>query len=308
MTVKSNNSKPSVSVIIPFYAEAGWLKEAVDSALAQDYENCEIIVVNDGSPEDVKDFVMAYADQIRYCVKGNGGPASARNYGIEAAGGAYIAFLDSDDLWFPEKLSRQIAKMEEYSAEWSYTDYETFGENIPAKEKAMTKERKEGLYRHFSPYIGTPTVIVKKDFLDRCGLRFHEDFRYGQDALLWEQINYNAPALYIPEVLTGVRMRGGNAGKRAAVQIHARVKIYDECAATIPGYKKSRSLLYRFAMALCRFGGLFVNEKKAESNFVELTARVLFTLPYLLFKLDRKFSKPIAHVDPGRVSHERKES
>ena len=281
---------PLVSVVIPFYRGADWLCEAVDSVLMQDYDNIEVIVVNDGSPEDDAAFCERYADRVRYVRKENGGPASARNEGLRLAEGEYIAFLDSDDLWLPGKLMFQLQKMREYGAMWSYTDYETFGKGLPTQTKRMFPDRAEGLYPDFSMYIGTPTVMVSSAFLREHGLRFDSDLRYGQDALLWEQLSSLAPSLYLPNVLARVRLRGANAGSRAAVQLHARVEIYDKCVETIPGYKEKHSCLYRAAIALCRFGGRFVRTDKADRKGTELLAKLLFTVPYLMFRADRKRS------------------
>ena len=97
-----------VSVIIPFYNGITRLSEAVQSAINQTYNNLEIIIVNDGSPEDVSDFLEKYGDDIKYFYKENGGPASARNFAIQKATGDYIAFLDSDDIWLPTKTEKQI--------------------------------------------------------------------------------------------------------------------------------------------------------------------------------------------------------
>ena len=88
---------PEVSVIIPFYAGVDWLSEAVDSVLLQTFKDYEIIVVNDGSPENMTEFLTQYSNKIKYIKKENGGPSTARNVGIDAAIGKYIAFLDSDD-------------------------------------------------------------------------------------------------------------------------------------------------------------------------------------------------------------------
>ena len=283
------NNSPSVSVVIPFYSGRDWLCEAVESALSQDFKDYEIIVVDDGSAEDMTGFAEEYGERIRYHRKENGGPASARNLGIDLARGAYIAFLDSDDLWLPRKLSRQLSKMKEYGAVWSYTDYETFGEGLEAKPVRMHTNAGEGFVERFSPYIGTPAVIVSRSFLRENDLSFDTELRYGQDALLWERLNSLARPLYLPGIMSRVRLRGSNAGKRAAVQLKARVMIYDKCVETIPGYKQSHSLLYRSAIALCRFGSVFVrNDKKG--GFAEFSARALFVLPYLLFKLDRRLS------------------
>ena len=285
---ETNASKPKVSVVIPFYRGAGWLCEAVDSVLAQGCDNTEIIVINDGSEEDVTQFLEKHQQHILYIKTENKGAAAARNRGIQEATGEYIAFLDSDDLWTPEKLSYQTAKMIEHGALWSYTDYETFGEDVPTQKKEMSPGQAEGLYSCFSPYIGTPTVMVAKSLLSDNGFSFHEDFRYGQDALLWEQLIHTAPILYLPQVLSRVRIRGANAGRRAAVQLRARVAMYDKCCELIPGYREEHSLLFRTAIALCRFGCLFVNKEKMDTKPAENIARVMFAAPYLLFKLDRK--------------------
>ena len=286
--MNDQQTSPAVSVVIPFYSNAAWLCEAVDSVFAQDYDNYEIIVVNDGSPEDVTAFLKSYGEKIKYVKKENGGPASARNEGIRLAGGEYIAFLDSDDLWNPQKLSVQIEKMQAYQALWSYTDYEAFSDSAPGSLKRMHANGGEGFYRRFSPYIGTPAVMVSKKLLTDHGLFFDEDFRFGQDALLWERLNSISMPLYIPESLVKVRIRGNNAGRRAAVQIYTRVNIYDRCRECIDGYRKNCTLLYRFAMALCRFGRLFVNKNKLADPATERIARVMFALPYLLFKTERK--------------------
>ena len=101
----SDMKKPaSVSVIIPFYNETGWLSEAIESVLRQTYPIHEIIVINDGSKEDVSALLNLYEGKIKYFYKENGGPSSARNLGINLATGDYLSFLDSDDVWLPFSL------------------------------------------------------------------------------------------------------------------------------------------------------------------------------------------------------------
>lgn len=285
-----NNEAPLVSVVIPFYSNVKWLCEAVDSVIAQETKDYEIIVVNDGSKEDVSLFLSKYRDRVKYFYKENGGPATARNFGIKEAKGQYIAFLDSDDLWNVKKLAVQIELMKKYGADWSYTDYEIFGLNIKTSRKKM-QLKKEGLYSYVSPYIGTPTIIIRRSILIENSFLFCEDLRYGEDSVLWEQIINKVPILYIEQNLASVRIRGDNAGRRAAVQIIAKVKNYDKCVKLIPRYKKKKTLLYKLAILLCRFGCLFVREKKEKNRFVELIAKCLYVLPYIIFKIDFKINK-----------------
>lgn len=104
--------KVKVSVIIPTYNSVKYVTEAIDSVLAQTYENIEIFVIDDGSTDTTREVLQKYGDAIHYLYKENGGASSARNYGIENATGKYIAFLDADDIWMPEKVEKQVALME----------------------------------------------------------------------------------------------------------------------------------------------------------------------------------------------------
>ena len=243
-----------VSVVVPAYRCERTVEDAVRSALNGTVRDIEVIVVNDGSGEDVTAFLEKYSSKITYYIKENGGPASARNYGLSRARGEYIAFLDSDDLWTENKLGVQINKMKEQKARWSLTDYEIFGENISGEYRRVYSDGAERFIRNVPPYIATPTVVAERSLLCGNGLKFCEDLRFGQDVVLWEQLINISDALYIPQCLSRVRIRGANAGRRAAVQIHTRVDMYDKCAELIPDYKKTKSPLFRFATALCRFG------------------------------------------------------
>jgi glycosyltransferase involved in cell wall biosynthesis len=98
-----------VSVIIPCYNRAHIVRETIDSLLAQTYRNFEALVIDDGSTDDTRQVVSSYADgRIRYFYRANGGLSAARNSGLHAARGEFVAFLDSDDLWHPWKLAAQI--------------------------------------------------------------------------------------------------------------------------------------------------------------------------------------------------------
>jgi glycosyltransferase involved in cell wall biosynthesis len=102
-----------VSVIIPAYNAAGWVNRAIDSALAQTYPQREILVVNDGSTDTTAEVLADYGDSIQVLAQPNGGLSSARNLGISEAQGEFLAFLDADDYWLPEKLARQVACLQQ---------------------------------------------------------------------------------------------------------------------------------------------------------------------------------------------------
>ena len=109
---------PRVSVIIPAYHHAAFIGEAIDSVLAQTYRDFEIVVVNDGSPDETEEVLRPYIEsgKIRYLWQANQGAAAARNRGVEVAEGELLAFLDDDDQWLPDKLEWQVACLEESDA------------------------------------------------------------------------------------------------------------------------------------------------------------------------------------------------
>ncbi len=285
---ENTKNKSLVSVVIPFYNNTAWLCEAVDSVLKQTYRNFEIIVVNDGSPEDIAAFLAEYGDKINYYYQDNQGPASARNLGIEKAAGEFVAFLDSDDLWLPDKLKIQIDKMREYGAVWSCCSYETFGDNNP-REILMSKNAEE-YAQTYSKRIATPSVVIRADVLKtNTDLRFNKSIRYGEDSYLWMLLILSYPILSLNDILVKVRMRGTNAGKCAYAQINARANLWKirKAQAALFKHNKNVPLYYKIASEMCVAGckvlGL-LEKRTASQKTREYAARVLYLLPYIIFK------------------------
>jgi glycosyltransferase involved in cell wall biosynthesis len=99
---------PLISVIIPTFNRADFLQNAIESVLAQTYKQHEIVVVDDGSTDNTKELIVGYGNKIRFYYQRNKGPAIARNYGVQNSSGDLLAFLDSDDVWHADKLTRQV--------------------------------------------------------------------------------------------------------------------------------------------------------------------------------------------------------
>lgn len=136
-----------VSVIIPAYNAAAYIKETLDSVFAQTYPFYEIVVVNDGSPDTValEAVLEPYRDRIVYVTQENRGLAGARNTGLRTATGSLVALLDADDLWFPNYLEEQAGYLQEHpDVDLVYCDAEFFGENIPQGTYYMTVCPSEG--------------------------------------------------------------------------------------------------------------------------------------------------------------------
>ena len=178
--------KPLVSVIIPTFNRANVIKRAVISVLNQTFSDFECIVVDDGSTDET-DFVLSeFSSKIRVVKTENRGVAAARNFGAELAEGKFIAFLDSDDEWKKEKLSRQISYMKESGLKISQTD-EIWMRNGKFVNKSRKYIRPSGyiFYKCLEVCAVTPSSVVmeKELFFDYGG--FDESFPVCEDFDLW---------------------------------------------------------------------------------------------------------------------------
>ena len=106
-------TNPLVSIVIPVYNGSNYMREAIDSALAQTYPNIEILVVNDGSIDDTREIALSYGDRIRYFEKENGGVSTALNLGIRNMRGDYFSWLSHDDVYYPDKIGKQVEALKQ---------------------------------------------------------------------------------------------------------------------------------------------------------------------------------------------------
>ena len=170
-----------VSVIIPTYNRAILLREAIESILRQTYKDYEIIVVDDGSTDQTPDVLKEYKDKVRYIRQENKGPGDARNRGLAEADGRYIAFLDSDDIWFDFKLELQVAIMEKLPAiGYLCSDFsikKESGETIHCGLRTWQKKPRswEGIYEKNIKYssLDLPDIAPNGDFNIFCGNIYH---------------------------------------------------------------------------------------------------------------------------------------
>jgi glycosyltransferase involved in cell wall biosynthesis len=170
--VNPRKAMPRVSTIIPCYNRAKYICQAIDSALAQKDVDQEVIVVDDGSTDNTWELLERYGGRIRKFRQANAGPYRARNHGAEVATGEWLAFLDSDDEWLPEKLAKQLAVADE-SKHLIYTNRYNFGELRGAKELYSDNVKLwEGDI--FEPlllgnFITTSSVLMRKSWFERLG-------------------------------------------------------------------------------------------------------------------------------------------
>ena len=283
---------PKVSVIIPFYSNQLWLQEAIGSVLSQTYSNYEIIVINDGSKEDISKIEERFANQIKLIHQKNNGPGEARNNGIMHSTGKYIAFLDSDDIWLSDKLQEQINFMEENNFKWSHSDYIRFW-NIRNREKKVKCSINGDIFPKcliWNP-IATPCVIVNRQILlDHSDLRFKLGKGIGEDSYMWWKIGEKYELGYFPRSLVKVRIHGKNSALRADLQL----KVRGDLIGTIKNKKKKfRSLIiyyyYLITLYYCALSytvlSFLIKRLKLNEKFSSLIYKVAYTFPYINFKI-----------------------
>lgn len=197
-----------ISVVIPAYKAAGTIGRALDSVLIQTLPAAEILVVDDGSPDDLTAALAPYGNRVTVISKGNGGAASARNLGIEFSTGDYIAFLDADDYWEPHKLERQISAFSQY-AEVGLVAGQYF-EQPPGERRQfglvlgrgqfdrVLRLKREAAFRAATG-VWTGTVIVRRAVLGNQ--RFVSGLEPAEDRDLWVRLVARSAVYFISEPL-----------------------------------------------------------------------------------------------------------
>lgn len=206
-----------VSVIIPMYNSEKYINETIKSVLNQTYENKEIIIVDDGSSDSSASIVKAMAEKfgsiIKYYYQVNGGVSKARNNGIEKSNGKYIAFIDSDDLWLPDKLEKQVAKLKATKMKSCYCGFLYYYEES-AREKKEKINFAEGkiLYQVLSDrtWCSTITWIIEKELITNYKLMFHENCSFGEDFEFFIKIAALTEVACVKEYLSIARVRANS--------------------------------------------------------------------------------------------------
>ena len=200
-----------VSIITPSYNTARFIAETIKCVLAQTYPNWEMIIVDDCSTDDTDAVVGSFTDpRIRYLKnEKNSGAAVSRNRALREAKGKWIAFLDSDDLWEPEKLEKQISFMERNGYHFSYTLYREIDDDGVSLGTMWTGPKKIGKLKMYSfNYMGCLTVMYDREFV---GLVQIADLKKRNDYALWVKVVQKSPAYLLDEILATYRVRGAGS-------------------------------------------------------------------------------------------------
>lgn len=224
--------EPKVTIIIPVYNGSNFLAEAIDAALAQTYQNCEILVVNDGSTDGgtSEKIALSYGDKVRYYLKENGGVSSVLNYAFEKMTGEWFSWLSHDDLYYPEKIEKQIAFINELVDENPTLDIKkitvrTATESIDKDGKVIKTPSYRDVPKHEKP-IDTILNNISNYRLSGCSFLlpaaciadvggFNESIRTVSDVEYWYRLLFAGYEFYCltDDVLVKNRSHGKQVGK-----------------------------------------------------------------------------------------------
>ena len=287
---------PTVSVIIPAFNAEEYIAETLDSVLAQTYRDYEILIIDDGSTDGTRRVLGDYEKQIRIIQKENGGPASARNVGIQHAQGEYLAFLDSDDLWHPEKLQRQVDLLDSspriglvHTARIYFEDDNPTCETL--REIAEEDQAEDAFARLFRRnFIGNSTVMARRECFGEVG-PFNEapEFLGTEDYEMWLRIAHRYPVAYIGELLSKYRLRQGQLSSKIEKAYQNEVHVIQQALRIFPDLQKRTDMSVEERLGLLAFeygrdyfvAGDFSNARQKFSE--SLSQDYVFSrLPYYL--------------------------
>lgn len=234
------DSRPSVSVVIPVYNASEYIAATLDSVFRQTFSDYEVIVVNDGSSDTpiLESVLSPYLARIRYFRQENRGPSAARNLGIREGRGTYIALLDSDDLWFPEHLSRQMASLRQsqspslvYSNAVHIWGAEARGSAFDIVPQIGSVTLESLLAERCT--VNTSSVVVPRDAVLQAGL-FDETMNRCEDYDLWLRLAAQGVGMtYNREVQVVHRLCDGLSGNTLLMK-EGRSAVYRKALNTLP--------------------------------------------------------------------------
>ena len=243
-----------VSIVIPTYNRADFVREAIASVLQQDYPDVDLIVVDDGSRDDTAAVVSGFGPAVRYLYQENRGVSAARNRGVASSTGDLIAFLDSDDLWLPSKVSAQVAYFKAHpDMQACHTDEIWIRRGVRVNERRV--HRKQGGWQFLASLprclISPSAIMMRRTLWDRLG-GFDATLPACEDYDLWLRLTAIVPVGFLPQRL--VVKRGGHAdqlSRRIPVLDRYRIQALEKALAT-PLPSAHRRAVLKQLVAKCR--------------------------------------------------------
>jgi glycosyltransferase involved in cell wall biosynthesis len=245
---------PRVSVVIPTYNSARFLREAIQSVLNQTYSDFEVVIIDDGSTDDTESVVRSFGERVSYVKQPNRGVSAARNQGIRDAKAEYVAFLDSDDIWLPNKLAEQIPLLEQDpELGLVYSDWAVVPEHGEAEPSFLKKV--PGSSGHVFEallqwgFILTSGTVVRRACLDEVGY-FDETLSIAQDYDLWLRISYRWKVALVSKSLLIKRNWDGNLSSNFLKTATERIALFKKVLKDFPDITPRHRQLVRHQLSL----------------------------------------------------------
>jgi glycosyltransferase involved in cell wall biosynthesis len=215
-----------IDVIVPCYNVEHYVRRALDSVLAQTHQDFWIYAVNDGCTDSTMQVLETYAPRCVSISQAHAGPAAARNRAIRDSASPFIAFIDADDEWLPEKLERQISLLRRNNSLGMVCSHCLISESGNEENRHIlpnNSPRTGRLFQHLvrNCFVFTPTVIVRRQCLEEIGL-FNEALPVSEDFNLWLRIAARWEIAIVPEVLAIVKKRSGSLSAATSAQERLR--------------------------------------------------------------------------------------
>lgn len=266
---------PKVSIVIPVYNGADLLRQAIDSALNQTYENCEVIVVNDGSTDDSDAICKSYSSAIRYFSKQNGGVSTAFNRGVYEMTGDYFSLFTHDDIYYPSKIEMQVRALHKsgnmkapcfgnYDIVDSFTNkVSTCGVDSSYDSSLLC----DSVYGLLYGAVNSVTVLLHRDYFDKQG-HFNEHQRTTQDYDMWFRAFRNQRCVYIDKPLIKWRHHSGQDSVTNHAHIANQEKLHLSFyeSLTESEIKRMFGSRYQFHYEMMQFNKLAKFDKCAKYN------------------------------------------
>ncbi|MGH9541802.1 MAG: glycosyltransferase family 2 protein [Terriglobales bacterium] len=270
---------PKVSVIIPTYNCARYLPAAIESVLRQTYRDFEIIVVNDGSPDDTDTAVAPYLERIIYIKQANLGAPAARNRGLAASTGELIAFLDDDDEWMPEKLELQLPAFDDPRVGLVYSDIRVVHDDGHVIESFLATRPLAAsgyIFENFlaSGFILTSCVVVSRRCLEDVG-HFDESMRSLQDFDLWFRILRRWKAALVRRALALRRLRAGNMTSDRNLPSRFYVRLYEKVLTEFELSPRERAIARSRMAEVCYERGYYLSYRGSQAEARSVLLRSL---------------------------------
>lgn len=252
-------ASPKVSIVIPVYNGSNYLREAIESALNQTYSNIEIIVVNDGSNDEgaTERIAKSYGKQVKYYSKENGGVATALNLGIKKMTGEYFSWLSHDDLYYQDKIEKQISFLEKlkYKKVFLYSNYSILrdGQITPVvhNHEMLTRKPKYSMLRGC---VNGITVLIPKAILNEMG-EFDASLRVTQDYDYWRRIEAKYEFIHMKDVLSITRLHSQQDSVVSPVVVSEGDNLWIDMIKELPNKEKLlyENTLYNFYFEMVKF-------------------------------------------------------